>query len=251
MSVPARAPGSPLELRRQHGVETPEHVVLSFELAGLGSRAAAAVIDLFLLSGAYFVLTILFAVGAFTDAWLSTLGRWGTAILVLVGSLGFFIYYALFEALWDGRTPGKRSLGIRVVLDTGRPVTANAATVRNLVRLIDFLVPLGPLPGAVLVFAHPANKRLGDLAAGTIVVRDRVSAWGLTPASPPPAPPGEALELGPPELSDQEFALLDRFLARADELAAGARNRLAAELVRRFEARIPRRAAESEAYLTT
>jgi uncharacterized membrane protein SpoIIM required for sporulation len=249
VSAPARVPRPAFDLRQQHGVETPEHVVLSFELAGLGTRAAAAAVDLAILFFAYMGMAVFFAVARVEEMWSSALGSWGTAIVVLVVGLGFFLYYALFEALGDGRTPGKRVLGIRVVLDTGRPVTANAATVRNLIRIVDFLVPLGPLPGAALVFLHPANKRLGDLAAGTIVVRDRVSSWSLAPAPPPQSI--EALELGPPELTDQEFQLLDRFLARAHELAPAVRIRLTAELSGRFEPRIPRRATDADTYLTT
>ena len=247
MSPRARAPVQPFDLRQQLGVETPEHVVLSFELAGLGSRAAAAAADLLILGTAYFVIFIFYAAAGASASWDAGLGGWGTALIVLVASLGFFLYFALFEALWDGRTPGKRSLGLRVVLDTGRPVTANAATVRNLLRIVDFIAPLGPLPGVVFVFFHPANKRLGDIAAGTIVVRDRVAAWGLAPAPPPAA---EALELGPPELSDQEFALLDRFLGRSDQLLPAVRDRMAGELARRFEPKIPRRTTDALAYLT-
>jgi uncharacterized membrane protein SpoIIM required for sporulation/uncharacterized RDD family membrane protein YckC len=222
-------------------------VVLSLELAGLGTRAAAAVVDSLIIAWGYFLLAIVFVAAGWSGS--SGLGTWGTAILLLVAGLGFFLYYAAFEALWGGHTPGKRMLGIRVVQDSGRPVTANAATVRNLVRLVDFLVPLGPLPGTLLVFLHPANKRLGDLAAGTVVVRERVSAWSLGPVQPPPAPLAEALESGPPELTDEEFQLLDRFLARADELAMDARRRFAANLVRRFESRIPRQTPDLDAYL--
>lgn len=246
MNPPARAPRPPDDLRQRLGVETPEHVTLSFELAGLGTRAAAAALDLLALSACYLVVFLFFAAAGLSDAWSSGAGSWGTALVVLVTGLGFFLYYALFEALWDGRTPGKRALGIRVVQDTGRPLTANAAAVRNLVRIVDFFA-LGPLPGIAFVFFHPAHKRLGDLAAGTIVVRDRVAAWGL--AAAPPAPPGPVLEAGPPELTDPEFALLDRFLARIDQLAPDVQMRMAAELARRFEPRIPRRHSDLLAYL--
>lgn len=206
-------------------------------------------VDLLIIFCAYLFVSIIFV--AATGVTSSTLQSWATAFVVLLAGLGFFLYYALFEALWDGHTPGKRTLGIRVVLDTGRPITANAATVRNLLRIVDFAFPFGPLPGTVLVFFHPANKRLGDLAAGTIVVRERVAAWGLSGTAAPPPPQAEALELGPPELSDQEFGLLDRFLTRVDELAPAVRIRLAAELARRFETRIARHTTDSEAYLAT
>ncbi len=248
MSPPARVPQQPFDLRQQHGVETPEHVTLSFELAGLGTRAAAAAVDAAALAVANIALIAFFVAAGASGEWATGWASWGTAIVVLVTGLNFFLYYTLFEALWDGRTPGKRVLGVRVVLDTGRPITANAAAVRNLIRIVDFLVPLGPLPGLVLVFAHPSNKRLGDLAAGTIVVRDRVAAWGLAPSLPPTP---EAAELGPPELTEQEFALLDRFLARADALIPAVRVRMAAELTRRFELRVPRRSVDAETYLTT
>lgn len=249
MPSPARAPHRPFDLRQQLGVETPEHVLLSFDLAGLGTRTAAAVIDLLVLALINIVVMVFASAAGVTTEWESGLGSWGTAIVVLFFSLGYFLYFALFEALWDGRTPGKRSQGIRVVQDTGRPITANAATIRNLIRIVDFVVPFGPLPGAAFVFFHPANKRLGDLAAGTIVVRERAAAWGLAPVAAPTPDSPESIELGPPDLTDQEFNLLDRFLGRADQLVPGVRARMAADLARRLEGRIPRRTTDAMAYL--
>ncbi len=225
-------------------METPEHVLLSFDLAGLGTRAAAAAIDLAVLGLINLVVAIFASAAGVTESWESGLGSWGTAIVVLFFSLGFFLYFTLFEALWDGRTPGKRALGIRVVQDTGRPITANAAAVRNLIRIVD--LSLGPL----FVFFHPASKRLGDLAAGTIVVRERAVAWGLAPVAPTPAASTpEPLELGPPDLTDQEFSLLDRFLGRADQLLPAVRARMASDLARRLEGRIPRRTTDAMVYL--
>ncbi|MGH7607457.1 MAG: RDD family protein, partial [Gemmatimonadales bacterium] len=163
-------------------------------------------------------------------------------------------YFVLFEALNGGRTPGKQALGIRVVMDTGRPLTGGAAVIRNLVRLLDCFFPLLPfLPALVMMFVHKSNKRLGDMAAGTIVVRDRPTAWvlgaggGAAAAHAPPVE--ETLETGPPELSDDEFRLLDRFLGRLSELAPEVQVRMTAELARRFESRIPRRTADAQAYL--
>jgi uncharacterized membrane protein SpoIIM required for sporulation/uncharacterized RDD family membrane protein YckC len=249
---PARAPHQPFDLRQQLGVETPEHVLLSFDLAGLGTRAAAAVVDLLIL-GLINALVLVFAAAAgVTESWESGLGSWGAAIVILFFSLGYFLYFALFEALWHGRTPGKRSQGIRVVQDTGRPITANAAMVRNLLRIVDFVFPFGPLPGIGFVFFHPANKRLGDLAAGTIVVRERAAAWGLAPvAAPPAASTAASVELGPPDLSEQEFNLLDRFLGRADQLLPAVRARMASDLAHRLEGRIPRRTTDAMGYLVT
>src|SRR5256884_8974773 len=110
--------------------------------------------------------------------------------------------------------------GIRDVAVTGVQTCAlpisTGAVVRGLFRLVDCYLPILPfLPGLVLIFLQRRNQRLGDLVAGTIVVRDRPMDWGLGPAPAADQP----LDAGPPELSDDEFRLLDQFLARAGGLA--------------------------------
>src|SRR5204863_1106718 len=127
--------------------------------------------------------------------------------VILVYNFAILAYFTLSEGLADGRTPGKRALGIRVVLDTGRPITLGAALVRNIVRLVDLLFPLGPLPGLLLVFFQQSNKRLGDIVAGTIVVRDSATAWRLGAVADAPAAT-DAIETGPPDLTEPEFTLL-------------------------------------------
>ena len=217
---------------------------MRFELAGVGSRVAAALLDLFILWLSLFGLLI-------TSSWLDIVPRlargWVSAMLVLLLFLLFWGYFALFEALNGGRTPGKQALGIRVVMDTGRSVTAGAAVVRNLVRLLDCYFPFLPfLPALVMMFVSRSNKRLGDMAAGTIVVRDRPTAWSIGGKTEAGA---ELIETGPPELSEEEFRLLDRFLGRLHELAPDVQFRIGTDLARRFEARIPRRTGEINAYL--
>ena len=123
-------------LSRHITVETPEHVVLELELAGLGSRAAAAALDLVVLVVAGLVLAFL---GGLTSLRNSFLDSWIAAILIAAGFLLFWGYFVLFEALDNGRTPGKRALGIRVVMETGHRVTFGAAAVRNLLRLDDLI----------------------------------------------------------------------------------------------------------------
>jgi uncharacterized membrane protein SpoIIM required for sporulation/uncharacterized RDD family membrane protein YckC len=233
-----------LDLRQHHGVETPEHVEMRFELAGVGSRVAAALLDLFVLWLAIIALLIL-------SSWLNfspvSARGWVGAVLVLLFFVAFWGYFTLFEALNGGRSPGKQALGIRVVMDTGRPVTAGAAVIRNLVRLLDCYFPILPfLPALVMMFVTRSNKRLGDMAAGTIVVRDRPTSWRIGGKTEPAA---ELIETGPPELSEEEFRLLDRFLGRINELSPDVRDRIARDLVRRFEARIPRRTDDIDAYL--
>jgi len=241
-----------LDLRQRHGVETPEHVDVHFELAGIGSRLAAALLDLLLMLLALLILALVF------DAVVGPTGKtvrgWLAALMLLLVFFLVWGYFTLFEALNGGRTPGKQALGIRVVMDTGRPITPAAAVVRNLVRILDtyFVPPL--LPALLTIFLHRSNKRPGDIAAGTIVVRDRPTDWTLGAALQTGAatqPGDEPIETGPPELSEQEFRLLDRFLGRLNELAPEVQVRLTADLVRRFEGRIPRRNADPEAYLVT
>jgi uncharacterized membrane protein SpoIIM required for sporulation/uncharacterized RDD family membrane protein YckC len=233
-------------LQQQLGIETPEHVAVHLELAGVGSRAAAALVDTVVASLGLGLLVGLVLLLGFRPGTL--LAGWLLALVVLLLGFTFLAYFVLLEALNGGRTVGKQLLGIRVVMDTGRPVTPTAAAVRGLFRLLDCYLPVLPfLPGLVLIFLQRRNQRLGDLVAGTIVVRDRPMDWTLGPA---PAVLDEPFDSGPPELSDDEFRLLDQFLARSGELDAAIQARLAADLARRFHDRVPRHAADADAYLT-
>src|SRR5882672_2611566 len=246
--MPSARDPSPLDLRQHHGVETPEHVEVRLELAGVGSRMAAAILDSILL---YLSLLLLALVGGNVfGAGLGVAGSWFLAVIILLFYGLIWGYFAAFEAWNGGCTPGKQALGIRVVMDTGRPVTVGAAVVRNLVRLLDCYFPFLPiLPALLLMFINKSNKRLGDMAAGTIVVRDRPTDWGLGAVTAPAPGDREELETGPPELSEDEFRLLDRFLARMNDLDAAVQVRMTTELARRFEGKIPRRSADVQAYL--
>jgi uncharacterized RDD family membrane protein YckC len=169
-----------LDLRQHHGVETPEHVAVHFELAGVGSRMAAGLLDLLFLSLAVLlVLTGWGALGGFSSGRGSDVQGWLTAVMILLLFSLIWGYFTLFEALNGGRTPGKQALGIRVVMDTGRSLTPAAAVVRNLIRFIDCYFPMPFVPALLTMFLHPSNKRPGDMAAGTIVVRDRPTDWSI------------------------------------------------------------------------
>src|SRR2546426_2766870 len=241
-----------LDLRQHHGIETPEHVDVQFELAGVGSRLAAGLLDLLLLFLGLLALwigggTIIGSVGSdpgMARSWLSA----GMIILTFCFLWG---YFTLFEALNGGRTPGKQALGIRVVMDTGRSITPSAAVVRNLVRFLDCYFPVPFAPALISMFLHPSNKRPGDMAAGTIVVRDHPTDWSLGAPLPTEETVAEPLEAGPPELSEEEFRLLDRFLGRINDLTSEVQVRITTDLVRRFEPRIPRRNADLQGYLVT
>src|SRR6476659_7500552 len=223
-SMPA-LPTVPPDYRQHLEIETPEHVVLDLEIAGIGSRALAAVLDTAILVGAglalVIVLTILAGYGV-------TTGHVGSIVLVLASFLAWNGYFILFEGLRQGQTPGKRIAGIRVVMDTGHAVSFGAAAARNLLRIADALPP-PYLIGLLLVAFHPRAKRLGDLVAGTIVARDRPHE-----ASPAPAAVGGEEPPSIPELDDEEFRLLSQFAARQAQLEPAARVRLARGLAARL-----------------
>lgn len=224
---------------RQHlEIETPEHVVIDYEIAGLGSRALAAFAD---------TLIVVALMGALLYLASFAAPRVGAAILPLTG-LGLFAvlwgYFALFEGFRDGQTPGKRWMGIRVIRDTGHPVTLREAAARNLLRIADFLPP-PYLLGALLVAFHPRGKRLGDLVAGTVVVRDQPHESPLPDLALPPA---DAVT-GAPRLTDEEFRVVREFGERGAQLPDDVRLRLAQQLASRIADRLPAHGADPVAFL--
>ncbi len=165
---------------------TPENVELRFEVAGVGSRVAAALIDYLILGVSYGILLIggSFAVtllgglgGSFGDSGsngplTSTFQQASAYILLALIVLGSFFgwwgYFILFELLWNGQSPGKRRLGLRVVRAGGQPISLTASLVRNVLRIVDVALYVG----IVVMLIDRRSRRLGDLAAGTLVVRE-------------------------------------------------------------------------------
>jgi uncharacterized membrane protein SpoIIM required for sporulation/uncharacterized RDD family membrane protein YckC len=218
---------------RQVDIETPEHVAIGYELADLGSRFTALLLDVLLIItgilGVWLGLLTLSYVIGFRNA-LVGIGLGITILLVFVLMWGYFVFY---EGLRDGQTPGKRRMGIRVVHDGGYPVTVRGAAVRNLMRLIDIQPAPSFALGGLAMMLHPQTKRLGDLAAGTIVVRDR-TGQPIPEESKAPA----AQALGRPRLGDDEFAALEMYVARRAALPGEVRAELSRKLVSRVERRL-------------
>ncbi|MDX8046390.1 RDD family protein [Gracilibacillus sp. S3-1-1] len=159
--------------QEQLQIKTPEYVSLQFRLAGLGSRAAALLIDNIILSVVQFLIILsLILPFSTTDFLFSHFDSIAFAIVLISIFVLQFGYYIFFEYFWGGKTLGKKILGIRVVQENGHNITFLSSIIRNLLRLIDML-PGAYALGILLVFAHPKHKRLGDLAAGTIVVHER------------------------------------------------------------------------------
>jgi uncharacterized RDD family membrane protein YckC len=152
-------------------IDTPEQIHLEFMLAGIGSRFMAAFLDTAIEVGLYlalFLLSLLWTTGGLLGGNRSI---WWDAFLTLIVFCINWGYFAIFEALWKGQTPGKRVAKIRVIKDSGRPINAFEALSRNLVRFIDFL-PLFYGFGVVTMLLNAKHRRLGDYVAGTLVVHE-------------------------------------------------------------------------------
>ncbi|MEO6525277.1 MAG: stage II sporulation protein M, partial [Gemmatimonadaceae bacterium] len=218
-------------------VETPELVVLTYSVAGIGSRALAAITDLLICGAALLLMAIaMFAVGAAGGlAMMSVSGTWAIALLVLVQFALLWGYYVLFEGLMDGQTPGKRLHHLRVVREGGYSVTFGVSAVRNLIRVLDMQPGIFYLVGMVSLLITKRGRRLGDLVAGTIVVREEVRRATL-PATPPSATAARALQT---TLSEDEYDVLHRFIERWSALEPLRRAALAAQLATRFGAALP------------
>jgi uncharacterized membrane protein SpoIIM required for sporulation/uncharacterized RDD family membrane protein YckC len=224
-------------------VETPEQVVFSYTVAGIGSRAAAALTDHALIAGSIllfgliyvFVLAPVLGTGG-ASALAQQTGAWLLAVLLLLQFVVQWGYYVLFEALWDGQTPGKRWLGLRVVQDGGYSVSFAASAARNIARILDMQPVLVYLVGLICVAFSKTGKRAGDQLAGTIVVRERILS---RPPSPSPAEtlPGRAPVTA--ALDENEMEVLHRFLARADAIDVERRAALAARLANRLRPHLP------------
>lgn len=158
---------------RQATVVTSEHVRLQLTMAGLGSRAAALLIDtLLMLAGLGAVSLILSLILMMMGMNIGeALGEYVAAFLILFGFFLFGAYYIVMEYYRAGQTYGKKWMGLRVIQENGQPLTFLSAAIRTFFRLIDFL-PSFYILGAFWMFFHPRDRRLGDLAAGTVVVRD-------------------------------------------------------------------------------
>lgn len=230
-------------------IDTPENIEFAYDVAGIGSRFLAAIIDTLLIIIAEVV--VLFAAGALANATgvFEQLNAAESVIAALAGLAAFIIlwgYYIVFELVWSGQSPGKRLIGLRVVRDGGRPITFLASAIRNLIRLVDFLPALYGV-GVVTMFIDKRSRRLGDLAGGTLVVKERrgVTLESLTANTVPPIPtpkPGESapqLTLANVEvLNDQDYTLVQEFLRRRAELSRDARMRLGVQLASGLQARL-------------
>ena len=219
-------------------VETADHVVLRYDLAGAGTRGSAAIIDGLLSLLMVFGLSVAAVlIGSRLPPSIATPLAGVAAFLILTSWVAYFV---LLEWLWNGQTIGKRRAGLRVIGPDGEPARFTAVLVRNLVRLVDFLPGWYAL-GVVMIFLTPGSQRLGDLAAGTYVVRapkprlDWLSLRTLEPSQAVSgAAPGASVRL-----SGESQRLVREFVARERTLRAADRMKLAAIIARPLRAVAP------------
>jgi uncharacterized RDD family membrane protein YckC len=221
-------------------VRTPESIAFSYELAGLGSRFLAVAIDMTIQT---VVIILIFWGLVYAGTHLNpgfrethTTKLETSLAIAFLSALFFTIYFGyfiLFEAFWNGQSPGKKLLGLRVVRDGGYPADFASVALRNVVRVGEMAAGFYAI-SAVVAILSPENKRLGDMAAGTIVVRDaRASKLAELVAEPPAS--GVPLML-----SSQERGLIDLFVSRRTSMAPAYREAMASRIAQRVRGRVSR-----------
>ncbi len=225
-------------------VRTPESIAFHYELAGLGSRFLALMIDQaiqilalvaifggLILAGSRAAAARHAAAAPASDKLAFSIA---IAMLIVIVFTVLFGYFIVFESAWNGQTPGKKLLGLRVVRDGGYPIDFGASLIRNLIRVGEWIFGYYII-AAISALISPENKRLGDLAAGTIVVRDARLAAPSALAQQREEPAYAATAY----LNGDERALIKRFLERRHAFDEARRAEIAASLAARVRKRVP------------
>lgn len=225
-------------------IDTPENVIFGYEVVGIGSRFMAALVDTAIIVVLQIVANLTLVLVLVNLLEVDTGAGWVTAVFGLISFVLLWGYYIFFEMLWNGQTPGKRLTGLRVLRTNGTPITLTESIIRNLIRIIDFLPAFYGL-GVVVMFVNAQSRRLGDLAAGTLVVRDQadLTLENLSEA------PRRQLRLQIPtyiieqvadwpleRLSDTDIQLVEDYLYRRTALENGPQ--LGQQILRRMLARM-------------
>jgi uncharacterized RDD family membrane protein YckC len=219
-------------LQDEYTIETPENVVFGYEIAGIGSRFIGALIDTFILVVALVALGLLLVVGLgllgdldqFFNGDSEPSNNWIAGAVIaaylLLNFIIFWGYYIVFELIWNGQTPGKRVAGVRVIRTDGNAAGFVEIVIRNLVRIVDFL-PNAYAIGVLVMFFNRQSRRLGDLAAGTLVIKERrdISLESLRAPVAADAPAVEPALVRDPgqarRLTAADYDLIQEALARS------------------------------------
>jgi uncharacterized RDD family membrane protein YckC len=236
----------------QLNIDTPELVSIEMPLAGIGSRFIALLVD-YLIWGAGLVVLIVLGIALLPA--LHTFNRisaqWAEAIVIFIVFVVNWGYFTLFEAFWNGRTPGKRVAKIRVIQRSGRSIGLVESMARNLVRYVDQL-PFFYAVGVIAMFVTRQHQRLGDLAAGTLVVRDsepdsplwadtgsRTFTAQIFQQAPIPEPHTAVMlpAMGIAKLSSMDLEVLEGFFARRLDMSLATRHALAERIASAIRAK--------------
>lgn len=217
-------------------IDTPEQTALEFPLAGVGSRFVAMLADTAIQIVIGFV--VFFALTLSIPA-LSRLGsiasQWVIAAMIVGVFVIYYGYFAIFEALWNGQTPGKRYTQLRVMKDDGRPISPYDAIARNLLRIVDQL-PVFYGVAIISVFFSKQNKRLGDFLAGTVVVHEKnvEAARPFQETHIDSAAPTYDVS----HITVEELRLIETFLQRRDTFDPALRGSMAAQITARISSKL-------------
>jgi uncharacterized RDD family membrane protein YckC len=226
----------------QLNIDTPEQIALEFPMAGIGSRFLAIVVDTLIQAGLYLAVFLLFILGSSLNlnSFLSGIPSSVTlAITIFLVFCLYWGYYAFFETLWKGQTPGKRAAGIRVIKNSGRPVSIYESLARNLMRAVDWLPGLYVV-GISAMLLDKQNRRLGDLVAGTVVVHEQRAAdvrptWAASVTANAVA--DEVADARLTGITAEELLLIETYLDRRWQLGPEIQARTRQQITRRIVAR--------------
>jgi uncharacterized RDD family membrane protein YckC len=237
----------------QINIDTPELVSIEMPLAGIGSRFIALLVDyliwfaglLIVVLASSFILPAIHAFNRMSE-------QWAEGLVIFIVFLLNWGYFTLFEAFWNGRTPGKRVARIRVIQRSGRAIGLFESMARNLIRYVDQL-PFFYAVGVISMFVTKQHQRLGDLAAGTLVVRDReieTPLWGdsgsrtftaqfFSPSALVPEPHSLVTlpTAGIAKLSSGDLEVLEGFFARRLDMSMETRAALAHRIASAIQAK--------------
>jgi len=223
-----------LDKNGNYRIRTPENIELTFQIAGIGRRVLAHMVDVVIVSSLSFTMYLLTGIiifvltqsGANFKSLSEITSTWLFALVIIVSTLLNLGYYLFFEVRWQGQTPGKRWSQLRVIKDNGQPLDFQSAFIRNLIRLVDQTFLLG----FVVVLFNGREKRLGDFAAGTLVIQENTRQIQTRPTIPDATVPFINLN----KLSPQDFLYIEEYLNRRTALSPSARQQVSQRLAQRY-----------------
>lgn len=215
-------------------IDTPEQIALELPLAGIGSRFLAIAIDTLIQVALYLIagITFFLALGVGTSVLWYLPRTMGPALGIFVIFAIYWGYFAFFEIIWKGQTPGKRYAGIRVIKESGRPINAFEAIGRNLMRAVDGLPGIYGV-GLVCMMCNRQSRRLGDFVAGTVVVHEKPTeearpSWNISAES-------SAVTPGLGKVTADDLVLIETYLSRRWDLDKSVRMNTAIQIADRIK----------------